>query len=455
MKILVNTIAALLILINNHTALAVPAETVLTLKETELGPDCSDGVFSTEDIDGNLVKRDTWRLDKAICLFHAATDGDEKKVAKSIELFQDAEQRGLGPLRQNAAFLFEGLGHCKQAAVALDKWRQTGLEKLQFCTSWRQGRSSLSAVDWKLLDIEYSAGDAEPTHSFLDVIETYQGCYAELGPLSDDYTSDCGFIKDMAWEKIEEVSDAEIETQIADNFGGDTAPVTAMFMRKYGAIKANAKKIQKANEALQTKVKSVADKVGPLNDEFTSKQNERSQIVDNYKEFILRANTILSAIDKLKRGLLVNADGEDLNQMLDGTKDLLKDELDYFEQTGEDQELPTLAQAVKNNIRARNDIGSVNRKQCQIYFCYLLSQRMLQTTKTVSNDFQYFDNPLRVTLDNTIDDGQIAIEMDDGELIVKSVEDICRDAEFNEDYITVNLDLVSSRQCLIDFSFDQ
>lgn len=464
MKYGMNIVLVGLVMMLSSAAWSMPVGDVLELEEAMLGPTCADDLFSEETRNGDVVPHRYFSFEKGVCLYHASDADDSNTARQATALLQAAQQTGLDPMKQNAAALFEGLSFCRAAKTGLAQWQSTGLGKLEFCADWRMGRSALAVVNWGTLNVEYTAPEGTtPTRSFSDLVNDYQACYGDSGTLSDLYTSSCGFIKEASWDALKEAAQNRITGDPADPnddgligeyFEGANSPVTAMFTRKFGMIEKFVGNINSAKTKLENKAVNVTNMVDTQDTTFNDPdmKTKRNQIVDNYKQLILRGRAVLSAIEHLKEGLLVNGEGVDMSYELDNTAEALSGQLDDLENTGDHERLQQIATTAKTFISAKNDIDAVNEKLCKIYFCHLTSQRMLNTTISVSNDFQYFDNPLRIKGDKTIDDGILSVEFD-GVVYEKNVTTLCQDAGLSLEQTTVGLDLVRSRTCMDDFEF--
>lgn len=394
-------------------------------------------------------------IEKALCLYHTSDPGNEQKSKQIVDVLHSASQRGLTPAKRSAAALFEGLSQCRMAKDLLELYlsdRDNYENQRRFCDVRTKGRDAFAAVDWRITDIRY--GENSLSHSIDDLIDTYQECYSTA--LGDNYSSECNAITSIAWEKIKKIIDKKIEDQIDKNFKGETAPMSAMFMRKFGMIKGQTENITKAKQSLEEKIGPFKDNVDDLEKLFYDEalKTKRVKIVDNYKNFIIKGNVILMAIDHIYKGLLVRtSDGEDLGLRLDERKEEIDDAVEQIDKN-DSNVIGSLSETLSGYIKAKRNIQSVQNQFCKIYYCHLLGRANLTVTKIVSEDFQYYDNPLRIKLDGTYADGYLTIVEND--IPVKySVEEICKNAGLEDEYRIVNMSPRQSRQCLNDFRFDQ
>lgn len=422
---------------------------------------CDETYFTTSDTDGKIIKKREYEFEKAACLvnksrtspggFNAQSDYED-----AVELFYKSSQKGLDAAKQNYANLLEGLAHCQLAKIKSNGMEEAFAKKIEFCTEWRMGRNALSQVSWRTLllkTLDNTQGDATPASGqwqdvdIAPLIEEYQLCYGDSGGLSDDYSSACGKIKAPSWEAIKKIAGESIEKQIEENFAGDSAPFTAIFQRKLAVIQNNLDKIEASRDALESLKNAVQKEFEELRGVYDSKKEERSKIIDNYKSFVLEAKQILESVERIKKGLLVDKNGVDHKDRLQETKKTLTQSIDYHEDQKDFDKLSCIAKNLGFSIQTKTNLSEIKQQFCRIYYCHLLSQRNIRVTRFVGNDFQYFDNPLKINIDNEISDGHIKIP---GASSIH-VSDFCKNAGLNEEYLVPELSIPLSEQCLGEF----
>ena len=250
-------------------------------------------------------------FEQGVCLFHKQ-GRSEKETATALDALRQAQVKGLPPVHQNFAALLSGLMNCHGAQESLERYKASNnkneMERIKFCRNRRLSAADLGEVRWDRADFEYEASP-RPDFSLNARLAEMGTCYVDV--LDPAFDAQCELISNISDAEITRFVDEAVDKIITKYFAGAESPITAMFARKIARSEGLRESASAAIGQLRNSATEVNSKYEAFNTAYLDARDRKiAKAYDDYRNAILRANTILDEFNRWKDGLFITAQNE-------------------------------------------------------------------------------------------------------------------------------------------------
>jgi hypothetical protein len=403
-----------------------------------LKPDC--GVAGFNDI--RIAE-----FEQGVCLFHKASRAAEETQA-AFDAFRQAQVKGLPPAHQNFAALASGIMNCQQAQADLSRFKasnnQNLMEQTRFCRDRRISAADFGDIRWDQAFFEYE-NSTQPNFN-LDARLTEMGvCYATV--LDPAFDAECGLISNVSENEINIFVDEAAGEVIEKYFSGVESPITAMFARK----NARAEGLKDSAAAGIADLKSSAAEVNSAHDALNAaylaaREEKIAKTYNNYRDAILRANTILDEFNRWKGGLFITSEGVNLLPKIVERVVEITEELARVQELGFLGKSDGLVADVRKTIDAKTETAKITAQLCRIYFCELANRRSMEQTIRACRRPALAGNPLCITQDETLRSGVLTVQFEGQQ--TSDIKSLCAAAGLDGALTEIGLGPQPAASCL-------
>lgn len=369
-----------------------------------LRPDRKAGGFSDQRIA---------EFEEGVCLFHKAGRSRDE-TQRSLDAFRQAQTKGLPPAHQNFASLLTGILNCQGAKEQLATFRASGnndkLARTRFCRDRRISAADLGAVRWDQAYFEYAP--ASQANFTLDArLTEMAACHASV--LATSFDAECGLISNISENEINSFVDQGAGEVIETYFSGVESPITAMFARKIDRARGLKESAAAGIESLKKDAGEVNAQHDALHAAYVAERDGKiAKAYADYRDAVLRANTILDEFNRWKGGLFITAEGDNLLPKLRERVGEIGEELARVQQLGFREKSEDLVDQVRKTIDARAETAKLTAQLCRIYFCELANRRSMEQTIRSCRRPALANNPLCITQAETMRSGTLTVDFD-------------------------------------------
>lgn len=403
-----------------------------------LKPDCAAAGFS----DIRIAE-----FEQGVCLFHKASRSAAQTQA-AFDAFRQAQVKGLPPAQQNFASLLTGIMNCQQAQADLSRFKASNnndlMERTRFCRDRRVSAADFGDIRWDQAFFEYETSP-QPNFNLDARLTEMATCHATV--LDPAFDAECGLISNVSENEINTFVDEAAGEVIEKYFAGVESPITAMFARKV----ARAEGLKDSATASIAGLKASAGEVNAAHDALNAaylaaRDDKIARTYDNYRDAILRANTILDEFNRWKGGLFITSEGVNLLPKIAERVVEVNEELTRVQQLGFRARSETLVDGVRKTIDARAETAKITAQLCRVYFCELANRRSMEQTIRACRRPALAGNPLCITQAETLRSGVLTVQFEGQK--TSDVKALCAAAGVDAGLTEIGLGPQQSASCL-------
>lgn len=390
-------------------------------------------------------------------------------IYRSIENLQLAPTRGLMPSQKSAAALFEGIQHCRAAAL-YNGTRTTILrDKDLFCQHRAMARDAFTEINWLTLNLKYE----NPLRDASALSAQIGACGDEL--LNKDLDAVCSIITPMdqtsvnvlAQKAVGEVMPKFIDVTAPKDAQSNLPPFTAMLSRKLSlttdAIRNMSQELTKIKADSAQLHGDVGNLVGLYGTYDT--QNDALEIgagtipariavlKDRYLAAVSMASVLLELAKRWEDGLATGGDLSNKSTALLGQIAELNNQLKFIKENDGSKDSLFSAVAILRDGVAKAQGGDAQRQKkvvrsfCALYFCDLRTlnksnfENICKTTIQGTTTQFYTTNALCDHSSNPA-----VVKGNDG--ATRRVSELCTSNGFDSRYVQTNLTESAADACM-------
>lgn len=386
-------------------------------------------------------------FERGLCLFHRPSRSAEE-TARAIQLFDQAQVRGLPPVHQQLAALMTGLAQCSEAERHLATYRSSAnqdlLARTYFCRDRRLAQAEFESIRWNHALFDYADGLA-PRLTLDARLSEMGSCQA--GALHPDLDAECGLITNLSDTEINAFVDEAVDGVIATYFTGVESPITAMFARKHG-------RAQGLLESSGASIASLKTAAGAVNSEFEAldavyveaRDTKMGPIYDAYREAILRATAILDEFERWKGGLFITSENVNLLPKLVERSVDVQEELVRVQDLHFSEKATALAADVRRIVDGETENRNTVAALCRIYYCELAARRNQAGLVRACRQPALAQNPICVGQDGRTVSGVVSVDFAGPQSV--TLENLCRGAGLDAAHTALGLEPAAAAACL-------
>lgn len=386
-------------------------------------------------------------FEQAVCLFHKASRTPAETQA-AFDGFRQAQVKGLPPAHQNFASLLGGIMNCQQAQAALSRYKasnnQNLMERTRFCRDRRVSAADFGDIRWDQAFFDY---DPSPQANLsLNARLTEMGaCHASV--LDPAFDAECGLISNVSENEINSFVDEAAGEMIEKYFSGVESPITAMFARKVARAEGLKESAAASIGGLKTSAGEVNGAYDALNAAYVAAREEKiAKTYNNYRDAVLRANTILDEFERWKGGLFITSEGVNLMPKITERVTEVSEELTRVEQLGFRAKSDRLVDDVRKTIDAKAETAKITAQLCRVYFCELANRRSMEQTIRACRRPALAGNPICITHQETLRSGVLTVQFDGQK--TSEIKALCQSAGLDAAQTEIGMGPQQAATCL-------
>jgi len=403
-----------------------------------LRADCKASGFSDQRIA---------EFEEGVCLFHKASRSPDE-TQRALDAFRQAQTKGLPPAHQNFASLLTGIMNCQGAQAQLAAFKASdnkdGLAQTRFCRDRRISAADLGSVRWDQAYFEYAAAP-QPNFNLDARLTEMAACHASV--LAASYDAECGLISNISENEINGFVDEAAGQVIETYFSGVESPITAMFARKIERAKGLKESAAASIDSLKTNAGEVNAQHDALQAAYVAERDGKiSKAYSDYRDAVLRANTILDEFNRWKGGLFITVEGVNLLPKLTERVVEITEELTRVQQLGFRDKSEDLVADVRKTIDAKAETAKLTAQLCRVYFCELANRRSMEQTIRSCRRPALANNPLCITQAETMRSGTLTVDFEGQK--TTDVTEFCTAAGVEAPSLAIGIGPQQSATCL-------
>lgn len=409
------------------------------------------------------------KIDKTI--LQSALDRLRTGITKGL----DRKENGLA---QYFEFLLEGLQASKSyAAFEAADPRSNIEQRLLFCSARRNAQALYERIEWSTTVFNFATGVEKVDALNTNLPKVVASLIGIGGPLAQSKGTTCLEIAGAAETDIQAAVEKSLDASIKPYFGA-TSPISGMIQRRVDRLKGPAAALDSKVAQLGTQATIQQGIMSSLKGATQPAIALADAEVATYKQSFIDVMAISQWFDRFKAGLFKDPNGENTLKTLRETYDriydpacgtlsttfgeintevkCLKNPETAIQLTASIGDLARDLDDFKRNFEAavgsEKTYNDATKYTCAAYYCYILTNTNLRK--------QLMDDTTNYCKSSPTSKQQLCLNKDvstpkakfnltiNGQPLSLGVDDICKKAGFNENWIKNKLNQTDASQCM-------